>query len=112
MTGPSVPRPLANAVGGCPLGGVPEGRGEASPNRRRIFLPKLERNPVPGTCGHPAARLRPAWAGDLYRPAGSTPTAPKRTVELRAVPYYAWANREPGGMAVRLRSGPGEGVLE
>ena len=44
------------------------------------------------------------WAGDLYRPAG-TPAPPARDVELRAVPYYAWANREPGGMAVWLREG-------
>ena len=43
------------------------------------------------------------WASDLYRPAGLTPAPSTRDVELRAVPYYAWANRDPGGMAVWLR---------
>ena len=33
-----------------------------------------------------------AWADRLYRP-----------VEITAVPYYAWANREPGPMRVWLR---------
>ena len=41
-----------------------------------------------------------AWCGRLYRPLGSAPTAPRRPVALTAIPYYAWANREPGAMRV------------
>ena len=40
--------------------------------------------------------------GELYR---STPPD-RRAVEVRAVPYYAWANRDPGEMLVWLREGP------
>lgn len=41
------------------------------------------------------------WNGDLYR------TAPPRTetVPIKAVPYYAWDNRQPGEMLVWLRGG-------
>jgi len=39
------------------------------------------------------------WAEELYRPAG-TPTLP---VPLRAIPYYAWANRGVGEMNVWIR---------
>jgi hypothetical protein len=39
------------------------------------------------------------WAGELYRPAG-TPTVPAM---LRAIPYYAWANRGVGEMMVWIR---------
>lgn len=39
------------------------------------------------------------WAGQLYRPAAiQVERAP-----IRAVPYYAWANREPGEMLVWIR---------
>lgn len=51
-----------------------------------------------------AARLEPAgpaWEGRLY--GEGEPRQPGRAVELQAVPYFAWANREPGGMAVWLR---------
>ncbi len=41
------------------------------------------------------------WNGDLYRTA-----APQtETVPIKAVPYYAWDNREPGEMLVWLRGG-------
>jgi DUF1680 family protein len=50
------------------------------------------------------AVLRPpagAWAEHLYRPAGATGNpAPGSPVDLVAIPYYAWANREPGRMQV------------
>lgn len=46
-----------------------------------------------------------AWKGELYRKAGDTGATPDRPIELVAVPYYAWANREAGGMAVWIRSG-------
>ena len=68
------------------------------------------------------ARLEPPgteWAGRLYRvasgsaskvtrrgrAAGERREKPKpRETELVAVPYYAWANREPGRMQVWIRS--------
>jgi hypothetical protein len=40
------------------------------------------------------------WRHQLYRPLGSTPPATHRPVPLTAIPYYAWANREPGAMRV------------
>jgi DUF1680 family protein len=36
------------------------------------------------------------WEGKLYQPART----PRETVDIQAVPYYAWANREPGEMLV------------
>jgi len=36
------------------------------------------------------------WEGKLYQPAHT----PRETVDITAVPYYAWANREPGEMLV------------
>ncbi len=48
------------------------------------------------------------WESRLYRPAPSGSgdlTAPSgEPVAIRAVPYYAWANREPGPMQVWIRS--------
>jgi len=44
------------------------------------------------------------WDDQLYR-AARPPLAENRSVELTAIPYYAWANREPGLMQVWLRSG-------
>jgi DUF1680 family protein len=44
-----------------------------------------------------------AWADRLYRTLPSQPDQPApRPVELTAIPYYAWANREPGPMQVWL----------
>lgn len=42
------------------------------------------------------------WDGELYRPDAETD---RESARLHAVPYYAWDNREPGPMAVWLRSG-------
>jgi DUF1680 family protein len=50
------------------------------------------------------------WESRLYREAGSgaeqhvAPETGGAPAALRAVPYYAWANREPGAMQVWLRS--------
>ncbi|TGQ08569.1 MULTISPECIES: glycoside hydrolase family 127 protein [unclassified Mesorhizobium] len=41
------------------------------------------------------------WGADLYRP---EPPATKETT-LKAVPYFAWDNRDPGEMLVWLREG-------
>ncbi|MGH3144611.1 MAG: glycoside hydrolase family 127 protein, partial [Rubrobacter sp.] len=46
-----------------------------------------------------------AWNDRLYRSAPASPDDRKgEPVELTAVPYYAWANREPGAMRVWLHS--------
>lgn len=45
------------------------------------------------------------WSGRLYRAAnGASEPAPPRKARMVAVPYYSWANREPGRMRVWLRS--------
>jgi uncharacterized protein len=51
----------------------------------------------------------PAWHNRLYRQqkavTSATATASDpQTVSLTAIPYYAWANREPGQMLVWLRN--------
>jgi len=45
-----------------------------------------------------------AWNNALYRRVGSIPAGETRHVEFTAIPYYAWANREPGPMQVWIRS--------
>lgn len=46
------------------------------------------------------------WEGHLYRTARpGRRAAPSGTAALTAVPYHAWANREPGFVRVWLRSG-------
>jgi len=46
-----------------------------------------------------------AWADRLYRTAVPRPGKPRsQSVEMTAIPYYAWANREPGRMQVWLRT--------
>jgi DUF1680 family protein len=52
----------------------------------------------------PAAR---SWDGTLYRSTETGPGEPeRRPARLTAVPYYAWANREPGPMRVWIRRQP------
>jgi DUF1680 family protein len=41
--------------------------------------------------------------GKLYRPMSEAPSK-RRQIEFTAIPYYAWANREPGPMIVWARS--------
>lgn len=43
------------------------------------------------------------WRGHLYRRAGAAPPRDPRGVRFTAVPYFAWANREPGPLQVWLR---------
>ncbi len=54
------------------------------------------------------ARLAPpdeGWANYLYRTVRTEPAGEvEKPVDLTAVPYYAWANREAGPMGVWLRS--------
>jgi len=40
------------------------------------------------------------WEEKLYKPLDSFPPRPQQTVPIMAIPYYAWANREPGAMQV------------
>lgn len=47
------------------------------------------------------------WEEQLYAPLEALPPFKRRTVPLLAVPYYAWANRQPGPMQVWLRLGTG-----
>jgi hypothetical protein len=52
-----------------------------------------------------AVAPEPAWENRLYRTVSDHPEDLRaEAVELKAVPYYAWANREPGAMHVWLRS--------
>jgi DUF1680 family protein len=41
-----------------------------------------------------------SWGGRLYRPFGSAAPPARRPTELTAIPYFAWANRDPGAMRV------------
>lgn len=44
-----------------------------------------------------------SWSGSLYQATEDLATQPDEPVNLTAIPYYAWANREAGPMAVWLR---------
>ncbi|MBI3829368.1 MAG: glycoside hydrolase family 127 protein [Planctomycetes bacterium] len=44
-----------------------------------------------------------AWSGKLYRSARAPTTSAGKNAEVTAIPYYAWANREPGRMQVWLK---------
>lgn len=63
------------------------------------FKPKWEGNLLGGVAvleGEGVASDGVDWQGKLYQPA---PAKVKR-VKVRAIPYYAWGNREPGAMKV------------
>ncbi len=48
-----------------------------------------------------------SWTDVLYLTADTTPHQTRgEATTITAIPYYAWANREPGPMCVWLRSGP------
>lgn len=56
--------------------------------------------------GQALGRAQPdGWSNQLYRPADAPSPAAEQLVALTAIPYYAWANREPGGMAVWIHAG-------
>jgi DUF1680 family protein len=50
--------------------------------------------------GQAVVERTPAWDHALYRDADDVPTAARETVPVTAIPYFAWANREPGAMTV------------
>jgi hypothetical protein len=58
----------------------------------------------------PAYTVAPGsrWQQHLYRTSGSPGVVPEgQLTEVTAIPYYAWANREPGPMQVWLRTRSG-----
>lgn len=82
---------------------------------RDIVLPadaKLSVRPRPELLGgivtlHGTAQDAPPhdnWTGELYRTRPAQPEwTPRSQVEITAIPYFAWANRDPGRMQVWLR---------
>lgn len=57
---------------------------------------------APASASDPTDR----WAGKLYQPLDSADgQAAASDVTLTAIPYFAWANREPGRMQVWIRRG-------
>jgi len=50
-----------------------------------------------------AHAIEAGFDGKLYRPMSEAPFKQRRT-EFTAIPYHAWANREPGPMIVWARS--------
>lgn len=52
-----------------------------------------------------ASHIPDGWADRLYRARGAYGAGPKgRKVQITGIPYYAWANRDPGPMLVWLRA--------
>jgi len=50
-----------------------------------------------------AVRIEPAsWPADMYQPQSVVRLA-HEAFQFKAVPYYLWANREPGEMRVWIR---------
>ena len=49
--------------------------------------------------GEAKRREHSGWPGQLYRPAGTK----HKAVPFKAIPYFLWANRDPGEMIVWLR---------
>ena len=69
------------------------------------FEPDLLGGVMALTFGGEVVSPGPAWKNRLYRPVTTHPDGQGAgAVEVKAVPYYAWANREPGAMRVWLRS--------
>jgi uncharacterized protein len=58
--------------------------------------------------GRASRRPPGGWESHLYRaiasPGSQGAEGPGEPVSLLAIPYYAWANREPGPMQVWIRS--------
>lgn len=54
--------------------------------------------------GH-AIRVEPSdWGDQLYKPQNDTPPLKQTPVVFTAIPYFLWANREPGEMRVWMRT--------
>jgi DUF1680 family protein len=95
-----------------------EGADHAGIDLRQVVLPAaalLESSFDPGLLGgvvviRASGFMEPAngWEQRLYRSAEAEdarrPSSGRKPVTLKAVPYYAWANREPGAMQVWIRA--------
>jgi DUF1680 family protein len=46
------------------------------------------------------------WQGQLYRSSGAESAPAATPATITAIPYFAWANREPGGMQIFLATPP------
>ena len=57
------------------------------------------------TCTLVDATPGPSWDGTLYQNADKTTTGQQSETTVTAIPYYSWANREPGRMRVWLGNG-------
>lgn len=75
-----------------------------NPDFKAEFWPDLLQGVVvlQGPAYLPAAES--TWGDQLYRVKPAAEAAPSQPVEITAIPYYAWANREAGPMQVWLRS--------
>ena len=50
-----------------------------------------------------AVRIEPeSWSGGIYQPQSIAKSA-RSLFQFKAMPYYLWANREPGEMRVWIR---------
>ncbi|GAB4579199.1 MAG: glycoside hydrolase family 127 protein [Anaerolineales bacterium] len=50
--------------------------------------------------------ISPEWSNALYRPLASHSHSHTTDCTLTALPYYAWANREPGQMRIWIKAQP------
>jgi len=77
----------------------------ASPEPSVRFEPDLLGGVTALTFRAAAVAPEPAWENRLYHTVSAHPGDQRaEAVELKAVPFYAWANREPGAMRVWLQS--------
>ena len=77
----------------------------SSPEPSARFEPDLLGGVTALTFRAAAVAPEPAWENRLYRTVSAHPGDQRaEAVELKAVPFYAWANREPGAMRVWLQS--------
>lgn len=88
-----------------------QGAGGSDADRQCPWALRLR---VPGWCGRASVTVstcRPSqwnWLGIArQRRRGDVAVLDLPMPELTAVPYFAWANREPGGMRVWLPGRPG-----
>jgi DUF1680 family protein len=77
----------------------------SSTNFAETFRPELLGGVVTLSGRAVDAHLTGAHADDLYRPAAGENAVSTTPVEITAIPYFAWANREPGRMRVWLGDG-------
>jgi DUF1680 family protein len=52
------------------------------------------------------------WSSTTFRRFGSGAGAPRASISVTAIPYYAWANRTPGAMRVWIPTEPSGGAAQ